>query len=70
MRHGGSNLFLNHFSGVTLYVIPDNVIYDPPQLCQFIKDNKITRMLFTPSLFETVIEYNLPNIKECMQTLK
>ena len=36
--------------GATLYVIPDSVIYDPNLLLKFLKENKITRVLFTPSL--------------------
>lgn len=51
-------------------MVPDNMIYDPPQLCQFIRDHRITRQLFTPSLFETLIEYNLPNIKGYLQSLR
>lgn len=36
--------------GIPLYVIPDTVIYDPPLLMKFLHDNKITRVLLTPSL--------------------
>lgn len=39
-----------------MYVIPDNVIYDLPQLCRFLSSNKITRMMFTPSLLEAVLD--------------
>ena len=60
----------HHFVGVPLYVVPDNVIYDPPQLCRFIKENLITRQLFTPSLFETLIEYNLPDIQDCLASVR
>ena len=38
-------------AGIPLYVIPDDVIYDPPLLMKFIQRHKITRILFTPSLF-------------------
>lgn len=38
-------------AGIPLYVIPENVIYDPPLLMKFIQRHKITRILFTPSLF-------------------
>lgn len=51
-----SNIFLFHFFGVTMVVIPDDVIYDPLKLCQFLLDNNVTRMLFTPSLLETVLD--------------
>lgn len=43
-------------SGVEMYVIPDNTIYDLPQLCSFVSKNKITRMLFTPSLLEAALD--------------
>lgn len=39
-----------------MVVISDDIIYDPVKLCQFLLDNKITRMLFTPSLLETVLD--------------
>uniref|UniRef100_A0A915Q4E9 Carrier domain-containing protein n=1 Tax=Setaria digitata TaxID=48799 RepID=A0A915Q4E9_9BILA len=49
-------LFRPILRGVEMYIIPDTIIYDPPQLCQFLKTNKITRMMFTPSLLEAVID--------------
>ena len=36
--------------GVPLYVIPDDVIYDPPILLKYLKNHGITAILFTPSL--------------------
>lgn len=39
-----------------MYVIPDNVIYDLPQLCRFLSTHMITRMMFTPSLLEAVLD--------------
>ncbi|WAQ97992.1 LGRD-like protein [Mya arenaria] len=51
--------------GVPLYIIPSTVIYDPPLLCKFLCNNKITRMLFTPSLLEAVL--NTPDLD--LQTL-
>lgn len=42
---------------MTLYIIPDDVIYDPVGLVQFLEKHKITRMLFTPSLLEAVLDY-------------
>lgn len=41
--------------GVPMYPIPNSVIYDPPLLCQHVQTNAITRMLFTPSLLETLL---------------
>ncbi|CAB9505927.1 D-alanine--D-alanyl carrier protein ligase [Seminavis robusta] len=42
--------------GQTLVVIPDNVIYDPLALANFCDKLQITRMLFTPSLLEAVLD--------------
>ncbi|CAD5206504.1 unnamed protein product [Bursaphelenchus okinawaensis] len=42
--------------GIKLVVIPDDVIYDPAPLCEFLKKHNVTRMLFTPSLMETVLD--------------
>ena len=55
-------------SGIPMYIIPDTVIYDPKLLGEFIFRNKITRILFTPSLLETVI--NTTDIRESFQSLK
>ncbi|XP_069130390.1 uncharacterized protein [Argopecten irradians] len=41
--------------GIPMYIIPNTVIYDPPLLCEFLHEHKITRMLFTPSLLEAVL---------------
>ncbi|KAL4002395.1 thioester reductase domain protein [Acanthocheilonema viteae] len=49
-------LFRPILQGVEMYVIPDNVIYDLPQLCRFLSTNKITRMMFTPSLLEAIFD--------------
>ena len=43
-------------AGCPMYIISNHDIYDPVQLCKFLKENEITRMLFSPSLLETVIE--------------
>jgi len=42
--------------GIPLYVIPDNIIYDPLLLARFIKRHRITRIFFTPSLLETILD--------------
>lgn len=33
-----------------------DIIYDTDQLCQFLKKYEVTRMLFTPSLLETILD--------------
>ncbi|WP_168583125.1 type I polyketide synthase [Gephyromycinifex aptenodytis] len=42
-------------AGRTAYVIPDEVIFDPARLVAYLRDNAITRVLFTPSLLDTVL---------------
>ncbi len=58
------------FSGATLYIIPDSVIYDPTLLCGYLKKHEITRMLFTPSLFEAFLDAEATNIKESLKTMR
>lgn len=41
--------------GATCYIVPDDIIYDPKFLIDFLAEHKITEILFTPSLLETVI---------------
>ena len=41
--------------GATCYIIPDNIIYDPKPLIDFLENHHITEVLFTPSLLETII---------------
>ncbi|MBS9782304.1 MAG: SDR family NAD(P)-dependent oxidoreductase [Arcobacter sp.] len=46
--------------GFPTYVIPDSSIYDPWKLVSFLEEHKITRVLFTPSLLEQIL--NTPNL--------
>lgn len=46
--------------GYPSYVIPDDVIYDPHRLVEFLETYEISRVLFTPSLLEQVL--NTPGI--------
>ncbi len=41
--------------GATIYVIPDDIIYDPKPLVAFLAEHRIHEVLFTPSLMETVL---------------
>ena len=49
-------------NGATLVVVPDHVIYDPSALLELLEKQRVTRMLFTPSLIEAVI--NSPALDE------
>ncbi|KAG7358594.1 amino acid adenylation enzyme/thioester reductase family protein [Nitzschia inconspicua] len=42
--------------GATCVVIPDHVLFDPPAVTQFIRDYDITRILFTPSLLQLILD--------------
>lgn len=46
--------------GYPSYLIPDDVIYDPWKLVNFLSEHRITRVLFTPSLLEQV--FNTPGL--------
>lgn len=41
--------------GATCYIIPDDVMANPKALLNFIKENQITEILFTPSLLESIL---------------
>ena len=41
---------------VPLYIIPDDIIYDPPCLIHYLQQNEITRILFTPSLLQLILD--------------
>ncbi|KAK3100605.1 hypothetical protein FSP39_022476 [Pinctada imbricata] len=56
--------------GQPMYIIPNTVIYDPPLLCNFIKDNTITRMLFTPSLLEAVLNVSGLDFATTLKSLR
>jgi amino acid adenylation domain-containing protein/thioester reductase-like protein len=46
--------------GGTVYVIPDDVIFLPRTLTKYISDNRITEVLFTPSLLQAVLNSDDP----------
>ncbi|KAL1464778.1 hypothetical protein WDU94_004396 [Cyamophila willieti] len=56
--------------GIPMYIISDEAIYDPPQLTKFIENNKITRILITPSLLETIIKYKGVDVPKSFKTLR
>lgn len=39
-----------------LYIIPDDTIYDPVRLVEYIAQHSITRILFTPSLLQLILD--------------
>ena len=46
--------------GYPAFIIPDEIIYDPRNLVNFLEKHRITRVLFTPSLLEQVL--NTPGL--------
>lgn len=51
--------------GATVYVISDDIIYDPRLLTSFLESRQITEVLFTPSLMETMLNHLEP---ECWRS--
>src|SRR5829696_5239902 len=56
--------------GATTVVIPDDVIYDPGALIQFLEDYEVTETLITPSLLEAVLNSSGPEVGERLSNLK
>lgn len=56
--------------GATLYIISDDVIYDPPVLLKYLKENAITRILLTPSLLEAILDERNLNAQFYLKHLK
>ena len=56
--------------GLPLYVIPDKTIYDPKQLCDFLETNRITRILFTPSLLEAILDCDTVDMQKAFKSLR
>ncbi|MDX2258336.1 MAG: AMP-binding protein, partial [Hyphomicrobiaceae bacterium] len=55
--------------GVPAYVIPDDTIFDPRRLIAYLERHAITRVLFTPSLFEQVLASAGPDIAQRLAAL-
>jgi hypothetical protein len=53
-----------------MYIIPDTVIYDPALLCQFLEEHAISRMLFTPSLLEAVLDADGLNVSRALKSMR
>lgn len=53
-----------------MFIIPDDTIYDPTELCKFIITNKITRMLFTPSLLEAVMDSTSTDVENSFKSMR
>ena len=56
--------------GGTTCVIPDDVIYDPEALVQFLEEYRITEVLMTPSLLGTVLNAGGPEVGDRLADLR
>jgi len=57
--------------GATTYVIPDDIIFDPEALTLYIERNQITRILFTPSLLQLILDsVDEETLSERLKSLK
>ncbi|MER9683696.1 alpha/beta fold hydrolase [Mesorhizobium sp. M0184] len=57
-------------AGIPAYLIPDDVIYDPYRLVEYLERNRISRTMFTPSLLDVLVgsgavndAYRLPDLR-------
>jgi thioester reductase-like protein/amino acid adenylation domain-containing protein len=56
--------------GATTVVIPDDVIYDPGALIQFLEEYRVTETLITPSLLEAILNSSGPEVTDKLSNLK
>ncbi|WP_192250142.1 type I polyketide synthase [Mesorhizobium caraganae] len=57
-------------AGIPAYLIPDDVIYDPPQLVDYLERNRISRILLTPSLLDVVLSSGLLDVPSRLTDLR
>jgi surfactin synthase thioesterase subunit len=56
--------------GKPVFIIPDEVIYDPPRLVAFLYQHRITRVLVTPSLLEQILHTPMPDLRHQLRHLR
>ena len=56
--------------GATTVVIPDDVIYDPAALVRFLEGYKVSEILVTPSLLESVLDAGGADLEEKLSSLR
>ena len=56
--------------GAATCVIPDDVIYDPEALVRFLEEYRITEVLMTPSLLQTVLNAGGPEVGTRLAALR
>src|SRR5919199_847648 len=56
--------------GASSYIIPDDVVYDPTALRQFLEEQRITEVLMTSSLLGAVLNAGGPDVGERLAALQ
>eukprot|EP00536_Pseudo-nitzschia_multiseries_P001043 jgi/Psemu1/250178/estExt_Genewise1Plus.C_130052 len=57
--------------GATTVIIPDHVLFDPDAVTKFVRDREITRILWTPSLLQLILDTLSPeDVKERLAGLR
>lgn len=56
--------------GIPVHLIPDDVIYDPHQLVDYLERNRISRMLLTPSLLDVLLSSGLLDLPSRLPDLR
>ncbi|MER9677428.1 alpha/beta fold hydrolase [Mesorhizobium sp. M0208] len=57
-------------AGIPAYLIPDDVIYDPHQLVEYLERNRISRTLLTPSLLDVLVGSGVLDVPFCLPDLR
>ena len=56
--------------GASAWIVPDDVIYDPPLLASFIEAHKITRSTISPSLLESLLRTPGSDLRTALRSLR
>lgn len=57
-------------AGIPAYLIPDDIIYDPNQLVDYLGRNRISRILLTPSLLDVLLSSGLLDVPSRLPDLR
>lgn len=57
-------------AGIPAYLIPDDVIYDPYRLVDYLERNRISRILLTPSLLDVLLSSGLLDVPSPLPDLR
>ncbi|RWO73210.1 MAG: alpha/beta fold hydrolase [Mesorhizobium sp.] len=57
-------------AGIPAYLIPDDVIYDPQQLVDYLERNRISRTLLTPSLLDVLLSSGFLDVPSRLSDLR